>query len=62
MVKSFEGKWDRDKKVLELAYLYFFELGLRDRIISDKKILLLESPKIKLQHEKYLLIGKAFSY
>ena len=37
MVKSFGGKWNKDKKVWELAYKYVVELGLRDRVISDKK-------------------------
>lgn len=36
-VKSFGGKWNRDKKVWELAYKYVVELGLSDRLISDNK-------------------------
>jgi hypothetical protein len=36
-VKSFGGKWNKDKKVWELAYKYIVELGLSDRLISDKK-------------------------
>lgn len=36
-VKSFGGKWNRDKQVWELAYKYVLELGLSDRLIADKK-------------------------